>query len=73
MVHDQNALTLEAVIGAAPEVELTVGGEPVALTDGLSLSGAEAVALDAPGATFRFSLADIEMADGVLTIRPRRE
>ncbi len=72
VVHDQNALTLEAVIGAPAEVELTVDGEPVALTDGLSLSGAEAVALDAPGATFRFSLADIEMEDGILTIRPRR-
>ncbi len=72
VVHDQNAGTLEAVIGMLGEVTLTIGGVAVSLGGEDSLSGAADVEIESPGLTLRSALADIEIDRQLLTVRPRR-
>jgi hypothetical protein len=72
VVQDQNAGTLEAVIGDLGEVRLSVDGQSVTLGGTDSIMGAVEVELESPGLTLRSSRADIEIDGAVLTIRPQR-
>jgi hypothetical protein len=68
VVHDRNAGTMRAVIGAWNDVKLTVGGMAVTHRS-LNMSGAEQVEVDSPGLTLRCSRADVEIEGNVLRIR----
>lgn len=72
VVHDQNAGTLEAVIGHLNEVKLTVDGQTLTLGGEESILGAVDVELESPGLTLRCSRADVEIDGSLLTIRPQR-
>ena len=67
-VHDDDAGTVRAVIGAASDVKLTVDGTPVALTDGLALDAATKVQLDAPRANVQAARARVSMNGRTLRI-----
>ncbi len=72
VVHDQNAGTLEAVIGPVGEVSLTIGGQPVPLGGQETVADAADVQIESPGLTLRSERADVEIDGQLLTIRPRR-
>ena len=50
-VHDDEAGTVRAVIGALADVKLTISGKPVTVADGLRLDRATDVRLEAPRAS----------------------
>ena len=60
--------TLRAVIGAEPEVRVTVAGAPVALADLTKLPDARDVAIESPGLTLRLSRAGLERNGRVLRV-----
>ncbi|HSG80910.1 MAG TPA: hypothetical protein VLC48_01565, partial [Gemmatimonadota bacterium] len=72
VVQDQNAGTLEAVIGDRDEVRLTIGGQVVRLGGSERIAGAADVEVESPGLTMRAARADIEIDGERLTIRPQR-
>jgi len=69
-VHDRTAGTIRAVIGTDDEVKVTVGGAPVALADGQTLSAASDVKVEAPRASVQSARANIARSGRILLITP---
>ena len=67
-VHDDEAGTVRAVIGAAQDVKLTIGGSPVTLSDGQVIENASNVKLDAPRANVQAGRAKVSMRGRTLQI-----
>jgi hypothetical protein len=70
VLEDRTANTLRAVIGPLTDVHVSVNGEPLRLTEPLSIHAAEGVHLEAPDATVTAARADIELSGDTLRIRP---
>lgn len=69
-VHDRTAGTIRAVIGTEDEVKITVGGTPVTLTDGQTLTAAKDVKVEAPRASVQSATANVARSGRVLRITP---
>jgi hypothetical protein len=69
-VHDRTAGTIRAVIGTEEEVKITVGGQPVTLSDGQTLSAAKDVKVEAPRASIQSAKANVSRSGRVLRITP---
>jgi len=67
-VHDDEKGTVRAVIGAAQDVKLTIGGSPVTLSDGQVIENASNVKLDAPRANVQAGRAKVSMRGRTLQI-----
>jgi hypothetical protein len=68
VVHDQNRGTLRAVIGAAEEVSVTVGGEVVDLENLQHIDRAENVGIEAPGLSMSSALAELRKRGSTLWV-----
>ena len=69
-VHDRTVGAIRAVIGTEDEVKITVGGAPVTLADGQSLSAARDVKVEAPRASVQSARANVARAGRILRITP---
>jgi hypothetical protein len=69
-VHDRTAGTIRAVIGTEEEVKITIGGQPVTITDGQTLSAAKDVKVEAPRASVQSATASVSRSGRVLRITP---
>jgi hypothetical protein len=69
-VHDRTAGTIRAVIGTEDEVKITVGGAPVTLADGQTLTAAKDVKVEAPRASVQSAIASVSRSGRVLRITP---
>ena len=67
-VHDDEAGTVRAVIGAPQDVKLSIGGSPVTLSDGLVIENASNLKLDAPRANVQAGRAKVSMRGRTLQI-----
>jgi hypothetical protein len=69
-VHDRTAGTIRAVIGTEDEVKITIGGAPVTLSDGATLSAANDVKVEAPRVSVKSARANVSRAGRTLRITP---
>jgi hypothetical protein len=69
-VHDRTAGTIRAVIGTEEEVKITIGGAPVTIADGQTLSAAKDVKIEAPRASVQSATATVSKSGRILRITP---
>ena len=67
-VHDDEAGTVRAVVGAASDLTITIGGKPVALTNGLSVDRASEIRVVAPRASVDAKLGHVSFDGRTLRI-----
>ena len=69
-VHDRTAGTIRAVIGTEEDVKITVGGVPVTLAEGQTLTAAKDVKVEAPRASVQSGRANLSRSGRNLRITP---